>query len=554
MQTFKVTINEKETSYPAGTTYGQIAAMHQPDWAGTIALVTVDGKMCELHKTLSKDCRLTFITLRDAIGNKVYVRSATMLLFAAIDARLGRRISESFRVAFTIGQAYYCYLDDEYELTDADISAISATMRELVERDAPLHKTAYPLDEAMALFKERGMSEKEKLFKYRRGSAVNLYCLDGYRDYYYGYMLPSAGYIKYFDITRYRKGIMLVLPEKEKPDVVPPFVPREKLFDTLMETEEWGSKMGIRTVGDLNNAACEGKMNDMILVQEAFQEHRIGEIAREIAGRKGVKFVLIAGPTSSGKTTFSHRLSIQLMTYGFTPHPIGLDDYYIDRDHTPRDEHGELDFECLEAIDVGQFNQDMQNLMAGEAVSLPSFNFLTGKREYKGRIKQLGPDDILVIEGIHGLNPKILCTLPDECKYRIYISCLTGLNVDSHNRIPTTESRLIRRLVRDMRTRGASAAQTIKMWPSVRRGEERHIFPYQEGADAMFNSALIYELAVLKQYAEPLLFQVPREEEAEYFEARRLMKFLDYFIGTSSEGVPHNSICREFIGGSIFHA
>ncbi|MDE5932697.1 MAG: nucleoside kinase, partial [Lachnospiraceae bacterium] len=361
----------------------------------------------------------------------------------------------------------------------------------------------------------------------------------------------GTGYITCFDLMPYENGLILLLPEKEAPEKLPTFEPRKKLFQTLMQAGQWGEEMGIDTVGDLNDQICEGNIADMILVQEALQERRIGEIARDIARREGVKFVMIAGPSSSGKTTFSHRLSIQLRTYGMRPHTIGLDNYYLNHDRTPLDEDGNPDYECLEALDVEQFNQDMVELLAGKSVELPAFNFKTGKREYNGRIAKLGPDDILVIEGIHGLNEKMSHSLPVESKYKIYISALTCLNVDEHNRIPTTDGRLLRRMVRDARTRGASAQKTIEMWASVRRGEEKYIFPFQEQADAMFNSALIYELAVLKQYAEPLLFSI-KKGEPEYHEAKRLLKFLEYFLGVSSEELPKNSLCREFVGGSCF--
>lgn len=292
-------------------------------------------------------------------------------------------------------------------------------------------------------------------------------------------------------------------------------------------------------------------MSDLILVQEAEQERKIGEIAKEIVRRGNVKFVMIAGPSSSGKTSFSHRLSIQLRTLGRIPHPIALDNYFVDRELTPRDEKGDYNFECLGAIDVKLFNEDMSRLLSGERVEIPSFNFKVGRREYKGDYMQLGENDILVIEGIHGLNEKMSYALPEESKFKIYISCLTTLNIDRHNRIPTTDGRLLRRIVRDARTRGSSAQRTIQMWNSVRRGEEENIFPFQEGADAMFNSALIYELAVLKTFAEPLLFQIPKGEP-EYYEAKRLLKFLDYFLSVPSESLPNNSLCREFIGGSCF--
>jgi uridine kinase len=330
------------------------------------------------------------------------------------------------------------------------------------------------------------------------------------------------------------------------------FHDRPKLYQTLKASQKWYDKIGIETVGDLNERICSGSLSELILVQEAEQERKIGEIAKDIVGRGGVKFIMIAGPSSSGKTSFSHRLSIQLRTMGLVPHPIALDDYFVDREKTPRDENGDYNFECIEAIDVEQFNQDMTALLRGETVELPSFNFKTGKREYKGNVKKLGAEDVLVIEGIHGLNDKMSYSLPSESKYKIYISALTSINIDAHNRIPTTDGRLLRRMVRDARTRGASAKRTIEMWPSVRRGEEENIFPFQESADAMFNSVLLYELAVLKQFAEPLLFSI-QPGEPEYYEAKRLLKFLDYFLGVSSENLPNNSICREFVGGSCFN-
>ena len=401
------------------------------------------------------------------------------------------------------------------------------------------------------MFRELGMKDKVSLFRYRRGSTINVYCLGDYYDYYYGYMLPSTGYIKYFDLFPYEEGMILLLPEREEPEKLPEFTPKKQLFQTLMTTREWGTEMGIDTVGDLNDHICQGSIADLILVQEALQERRIGEIARDIARRKGVKFVMIAGPSSSGKTTFSHRLSIQLRTYGLKPHPIGLDNYYVNHDDTPLDAYGKPDYECLEALDVEQFNRDMGELLAGKQVQLPTFNFKTGKREYSGKYTKLEKDDILVIEGIHGLNEKMSHSLPAECKYKIYISALTCLNIDEHNRIPTTDGRLLRRIVRDARNRGTAAEQTIEMWSSVRRGEEKYIFPFQEEADAMFNSAMIYELAVIKQYAEPLLFNIKRGEPG-YHEAKRLLKFLEYFLGVSSEELPKNSLCREFVGGSCF--
>lgn len=546
-----VLINGEKKEYPQGTTYETIAEEYQKQHQGLIALVTVNGKIRELFKRLQKDCELGFFTLRDDVGYKTYVRTATMLFLKAVHDVFGPKAAQNCRVEFAVGHGSYIRPWEGVASTPENAEKIYARMRELVKAEVPFMKKSYPMDEAMELFREHGMRDKEKLFRYRRSSFVNVYQIEGYYDYYYGYMLPNAGYVKWFDVADYDDGFMLLLPTRKNPTQVEPFREQKKLFQTLKESEIWGHKVGLETVGDLNDQICRGSLSEMILVQEAEQERKIGEIAKDIVGRGGVKFIMIAGPSSSGKTSFSHRLSIQLRTLGLAPHPIALDDYFVDRELTPRDENGDFNFECLEAIDVKQFNEDMSKLLAGEAVELPSFNFKTGKREYTGKVKKLGAEDVLVIEGIHGLNEKTSYALPNESKYKIYISALTNINIDEHNRIPTTDGRLLRRMVRDARTRGASARRTIEMWPSVRRGEEENIFPFQEQADAMFNSVLIYELAVLKQYAEPLLFDIPKDVP-EYYEAKRLLKFLDYFLGVSSENLPNNSICREFVGGSCF--
>ncbi len=547
-----VIINGEAKQYETGITYEEIAREYNERYDDTIALVIVNGKIQELMKRLSGDCELQFITLKNSAGHKAYVRTAIMLLIKALYDIEERKNVEKIKVEFAIGQGYYCSLKGNVRVDNTLVERLNVRMQQLVMENTPIEKKTYPLDEALALFDRYGMEDKKKLFRYRRSSTVNVYRMDDYYDYYYGYMLPSAGYVKYFQVIAYEKGLMLLLPDREEPKTIHYFEPREKLFQALQKSTIWGEKMEIDTVGDLNDQICRGKITDLILVQEALQERRIGEIAEEITRRKDVKFVMIAGPSSSGKTTFSHRLSLQLRSYGMKPHPIAVDDYFVDRELTPRDEKGNYNFECLEAIDVAKFNEDMNALLTGRTVELPSFNFKTGKREYNGNFKTLGPDDILVIEGIHGLNDKMSFSLPGESKYKIYISALTSLNVDEHNWIPTTDGRLLRRLVRDARTRGTPAKRTLAMWQSVRRGEEENIFPFQESADATFNSVLIYELAVLKQFAEPLLFSI-REGEPEYYEAKRLLKFLEYFLGVSSEQVPSNSIVREFVGGSIFN-
>lgn len=549
---YTVTIKGEKKQYPQGTTYEDIVKEYQEEYQNMIAVVAANGKIRELFKKVTKDCTLDFFTLKDDVGYKTYVRTATMLFLKAINDIFGVQAAQNSRVEFAIGHGSYISPKGLIPATAENAEKIRNRMRELAESKVPFMKKSYALDDAMELFREQGMLDKEKLFRYRRSSFVNVYEIEGYYDYYYGYMLPHAGYVKWYDVIAYDEGFMLLLPTKKNPTVVEPFVERKKLFATLKASEEWGRKVGIETVGDLNDQICSGSLSEMILVQEAEQERKIGEIAKDIVARGNVKFIMIAGPSSSGKTSFSHRLSIQLRTLGMVPHPIALDDYFVNREQTPRDENGDYNFECLEAIDVKQFNEDMCKLLAGERVELPKFNFKIGKREYNGNFKQLGAEDILVIEGIHGLNEKMSYALPEESKYKIYISALTNINVDEHNRIPTTDGRLLRRMVRDARTRGTDARRTIEMWPSVRRGEEENIFPFQEQADAMFNSVLIYELAVLKQFAEPLLFQIPKGAP-EYYEAKRLLKFLDYFLGVSSESLPNNSICREFVGGSCFN-
>ena len=444
----------------------------------------------------------------------------------------------------------YCELEGDLEISEDVLDSIRSRMQQLVDADIPIRKNTIHTDAAVLLFQEYGMPDKARLFQFRRSSHVNLYDIDGFQDYFYGYMMPSTGYLKYFDLLKYENGFILVYPYEDTKKAAA-FETSGKLYHTLMESAAWAQQMHIGTIGELNEQVVKGRIQDVILLQEAEMEQRIGKIAEQIADHRNKKFILIAGPSSSGKTTFSHRLSIQLRAHGLTPHPIGMDNYYVDREKTPLDENGQYDFECLEAVDLSLFNADMGKLLEGREIELPYFNFKTGKREYKGEYLQLGPEDVLVIEGIHGLNDRLLSTLPAEAKFKIYISALTQINMDEHNAIPTTDGRLIRRIVRDALTRGSSAERTIKMWQSVRRGEEKNIFPFQEHADVMFNSALIYELAVLKMYAEPLLFAIP-SESPQHLQAKRLLKFLDYFLQVPSEDVGRNSILREFIGGSCF--
>lgn len=546
-----VIINGETKVYEENTSLLDISKDYQKDYKEDIILAFVDNKLRELFKTVTKDCTVRFVTTKEPAGRKTYKRGMTLVLLKAIHDEIGNQNVEKVLVEYAIGPGYYCEIKSDAVLDEALIERIEARMRKIIADDIPFQKRSITTDEAIELFKNYRMYDKEKLFRYRRVSKANIYKLGGFEDYFYGYMPPRTGMLQYFKLYKYDEGLIMQLPSDEDPRVVPPFAPRNKLFGVLKESNRWGNTMKIETVGALNDVICKGGVNDLILVQEALQEKKIGEIAEKIVANRSNKFIMISGPSSSGKTTFSHRLSIQLRTHGLNPLPIALDNYFVDRANTPLDADGNPNFESLEAIDIEQFNQDMMRLLNGERVELPTYNFKLGKREYKGDYQQLGKDDILVIEGIHGLNDKLSHSLPKESKFKIYISALTQLNIDEHNRIPTTDGRLIRRMVRDARTRGISAKDTIAMWPSVRRGEEENIFPFQEEADVMFNSALIYELAILKLYAEPILFGIDRDCP-EYVEAKRLLKFLDYFIGVSPEEVPRNSIIREFIGGSYF--
>ena len=551
-RTVKVTINGEAKEYPCKITYGEIVKDYENTAEAPIILVMVNGKLRELHKHLKADCTIQFITTRDAIGNQTYKRSACLILLKAIYDVAGQDNTDKVVIHYSVGHGYFFTMKGGTALTQEFIDRVKERMHEIVDANLPIMKRSVNTDEAIALFHKHHMYDKEKLFNYRRVSRVNLYSIESFEDYFYGFMANHTGYIKYFDLFLYEGGFVLQLPDMAEPDKIPEFKPREKIFYVQKESQEWSDKLEISTVGDLNDKITREGIQDILLIQEAMQEARISEIASQIAKAGNKKIVMIAGPSSSGKTTFSHRLSIQLSAHGMKPHPIAVDNYFVDREKTPRDENGKFDFECLEAIDVERFNEDMLALLDGKRVELPVFNFKTGLREYRGDFLQLAQDDILVIEGIHGLNDKLSYALPKESKFKIYISALTQLNIDEHNRIPTTDGRLIRRIVRDARTRGSSAKDTIAMWPSVRRGEERNIFPYQEEADAMFNSALIYELACLKVYAEPLLFGIDKNEP-EYVEAKRLLKFFDYFVPVPSEAVPYNSILREFIGGSCFN-
>ncbi len=537
--------------FPQGIQILEIAEEYKKNYEYDIALAMMNGKLCELTRILSESCKLTFVTTAETCGNQAYRRSVTLLMLKAFYDVCGSQNIDKITVQFSLSKGYYCILKGNAKVTSDLLLDVKKRMSQMVFQNIPIVKSTLPTGEVIERFAKHRMYDKEKLFKFRKNSRVNVYSLDGFEDYFYGYMLPSTGYLKYFELYQYDDGFVLQMPVKNDPETVPPFRPQHKLFNVLKEAQKWGDMMDVNNVGLLNEQIASGNINDIILVQEALQEKKIAEIATQIHARKNVKFVMIAGPSSSGKTTFSHRLGIQLRTLGIKVHTIGVDDYFVNREDTPRDENGDYNYEILEALDVELFNRDMTALNNGEEVELPHYNFKTGKREYKGNKIKLNDGDVLVIEGIHCLNDKLSYSLDKQCKFKIYISALTTLNVDEHNRIPTTDGRLIRRIVRDARTRATSAEETIARWPSVRKGEENYIFPYQEEADVMFNSALIYELSVLRQYCEPLLFSIPKDSPY-YAEANRLIKFMDYFLGVGSENIPTNSLLREFVGGGCF--
>ena len=546
-----VTVNGSTRQYPAGTPFRVIAADHQAEIPHDILLVNRDGNLRELHKVLDRDCTLSFITAADKPGRQTYERSAILLMLKAFYDTVGRENVERITVEFSLSNALFCRAKGQFTPDKALLERVEARMRELAAQALPIEKRSVNIDDAVAMFRACGLEDKARLLSYRINSHVNVYTLDGFTDYFYGYMVPDTGYLKWFALEPFADGFILRLPDQADPEKLGDFKPPMKVFQAMHEAEDLSAVLHISDVGEMNDVISRGQATQMILSHEAMMEKQIGDIAHEIAARKGVRFVMIAGPSSSGKTTFSHRLSTQLIACGLRPHAIATDNYFRNRADTPRDERGEYDFECLGAMDVEGFNRDMNRLLNGETVEMPTYNFIKGVREYNGETLTLGENDVLVIEGIHCLNDEFSKALPKESKYRIYISCLTTLNVDDHNRIPTTDARLLRRIERDARTRGYGARATIKMWPSVRRGEEENIFPYQDSADTVFNSALIYETALLKPYVEPLLFGVPHDCP-EYLEAKRLLKFLNYFLPLPADNVPKTSLLREFVGGGCY--
>ncbi|MBP3910048.1 MAG: nucleoside kinase [Niameybacter sp.] len=533
-----------------GTTFMQLIEQLQVKHTSPIVCARVGNVLRELGSTIEEPLEeVSFVDLTEKDGMRIYQRTSTFLLIVAVQKCFP---STTVLVNHHIAGGYFCEFDKHLECTSEHLQVIEDYMHSLVEKELPIQKSTLSVDEALRQFKVLDMPDKEALFKYRRTSTVNLYELDGIKNYFYGYMMPNTKEVRLFKLVPYAHGFILLFPNEQNPVELAHFVPQPKLSHVFKESENWARILDVDIVASLNNLITEGKLPDLIRVSEALHEKKIAQIADSISQHSKVRLVLIAGPSSSGKTTFAQRLCIQLRVNGLKPHVISIDDYFVDRENTPRDEYGEYDFEALEAIDIKLFNEHMARLIVGETVEIPRFNFKTGKREYKGHTITLEEEDVLVIEGIHGLNEKLSYAIPKENKFKVYVSCLTQLNVDYHNRIPTTDTRLIRRMVRDYQYRGLSAEQTLAQWASVRRGENKNIFPFQEEADVMFNTVLLYELAVLKNKAEPLLFGIDRRSPY-YSEAKRLLKFLEYFLAAGTEGIPYNSIIREFVGGSCFH-
>ena len=547
----KVTAGQSIYEVEEGTTLEQLAKQLQKKEEPVILLAYMDGKLTELFTEIKKDCHVRFVTLKEQAGYMAYKRTATFIFLKACEDLLGKGESTKIAIDYSIGNSIFCDFSSMERIVDDKFAhSIQKRMEQLYESDLPITKRSLDTDQASRYFDSVGLKGKRELFKFRRESKTNIYSMDGYDNYFYGYMAPSTGYIPTFLVSVYQHGVVLQIPKRKQTEEIVPFTPQPKLFHVMQRSREWTKTMGVDTVGALNDEITYGNINHLILLQEGLQEKLLADISDEIVS-KNKRIILIAGPSSSGKTTFSHRLSIQLEIAGLTPHPVSMDDYFLDRELSPRDENGNYNFETIASLDVNLLTKHINQLLNGEEVDVPSYNFVTGKREYHGHKLKIGQKDVLVMEGIHGLNGTLTNEIPEDAKYRIYVSALNQINLDEHNRIPSSDGRLLRRIVRDAMTRGNDARETISRWDSVRKGEEDNIFPYQEEADVMFNSAQIYEIAVLKQYAEPLLFAVPRDCP-EYQEAKRLLKFLEYFLNIPSEAIPKTSLLREFIGGSCF--
>lgn len=529
----------------------ELAKEYQDNFSSPITAAVVDNNLRELTYVLDNDATVEFLDMSSEVGMSIYLRS---LVFLFVKACYDIFPDCKVLVEHSLGDGLYCEIVREEPLSQDDVGTIENRMRQLVEKDIPIKKNKIPLKEAMALFQKAGMEDKVRVLRHRKSDFLNVYEMDGTYDYFYGYMLPSTGYLKWFGLKFYLPGIILQHPNRSNPTQIAEYHEQPKLASIFRESDRWAHILGIPDVGALNEHIISGKSGDVIRVAEALHEKKIAQIADAIANeRERLRIILIAGPSSSGKTTFAQRLIVQLRVNGLRPISISLDDYYLDRDKTPLGKDGKPDFEALEAIDLRLFNQHLAMLIQGKEVIVPRFNFHTGKREYGDTPTRIEKDQPIIIEGIHGLNERLTASIPKEKKFKIYVSALTQLGIDSHNRISTTDTRLLRRMVRDSWSRSTDAKKTISVWPKVLQGAEANIFPYQEEADVMFNSALVYEIAVLKKYAEPLLKKIS-PQDPEYIKAKHLLKFLEYFEPIEDErDIPSTSIIREFIGGCSFY-
>ncbi len=533
---------------PRNTPVESFMKVYQDPKKPSIVGAIVNYDLRELTYPIRIDSVVKPVNMSDPDGARIYRRSLTFLLEVAF-MELYPEWSLTIDHSVSSG-AYYCHIPEHEPFTQASLDALEDRMRALVAADEPMVREKVSLEQAKQFFREHHQDDKLRLLNYRHGDDLVLYELHGQRDYHHGYMVPSTGYLKWFDLQLVGRGFVLRFPRRHAPHKLSPMPNYPQLLATFRQYGQWLETLGIQSVGALDDAIQDGRINEVILVSEALHSQQISNIATTIRDRKEeVRVILIAGPSSSGKTTFSKRLAIQLLSEGISPFALEMDNYFVDREATPKDENGDFDFENLDALNRDLLNEHIKRLTAGERVQLRRYNFKTGINE-PGEEVQLTPGQMIILEGIHGLNPKLLESMPTEQAFRIYVSCLTQLNLDRHNRISTTDTRELRRILRDATDRGYSAQQTIANWENVRRGEKRHIFPYQENANVMFNSALAYELTALKPLVEPLLRQVPYGT-MEYIEAKRLLKFLQWFLPIDSEFIPDNSILREFIGGSI---
>ncbi len=546
-----IIVNNQKYSFKSLSTYYDVANFFQKDFENDILMVYANGATKELRKQCNNNDIIEFIFYNSPVGREAYIRTGIFILFAAIYEVIEDKNGKYPVLNFTQSDSFYVSPKDNYVYTDSDLIKITEKYKELVSKKIKIEKFQTQTAKAIDFLKKHRVLDKALLFKYRSFSTTNYYQLNNYKDYYYDHLLYDTSYIKYYNIERYKDGIIISFPSID--DIKKPidFKSIDKIFEIQNESIKWTTNLRVNTAGMLNEKIAMNEFNDLVILQEAFQEKKIGEISNLIKD-SNKKTIFIAGPTSSGKTTFSHRLSYHLKSLGLNPITISVDNFFIDRKFSPRDENGEYDFESIENVDIKFLNTVIKDLLSHKEVELPVFNFVTGEREFHNDIKKMNENDILIFEGIHSLNDKMSYEIDSKDKFNIYISALTQISIDEHNRIPTSDYRLLRRIVRDNRTRGFDAKNTIKMWDKVQKGEKMNIFPYQENANVVFNSSLIYELPILKTYAEPLLFNIDKDT-IEYETAKRLLKILSFFLSAREEAIPRYSVIREFIGGSILN-